>query len=538
MSKHSYPRVRAGSVKFKSPEAASAAREAGLFGAAPYVAGDSHVDTMQSFNPGNSAADSEVLRGRDMVSARTRDLSRNNGWAAGAIAKEVDSIIGGNFRPFLKPDWRLLGLSPTWAKEFKEEVEAKWRSHADDPRKFCDTTRSQTMSQMFGTAYRSYVVEGEALGLVNWRRSRPTKTTLRIIDPDLLCNPRNAADEKHRRGGIDLSRDGVALAYHFRQGHPNSDWSGVDGMTWKRIGREGQNGRPQVIHFYDKLRDGQTRGISRMAPIVETLRMEQQYSKVELQAAVINAVLAAFIRSPMGPDMIDEMFGEGEGSAVMDMNVDRKKFYGDNGGIKIGGARLSMLYPNDEIGMVPTARPSAQFADFEGAVLRQIASGIGMSYEQLASDWSKTNYSSARAAMIEIWRGWTAKRTAFAQGFCQPYFMAWLEEMIMDGHIKLPSGAPEFYAFWPAYTRAKWIGPGKGFVDPVKEAQAAALRAALGLSTLEEEAAELTGSDWSDNIEQIKAEIADMPEGTLHPMAESFAKLLGHNGGPQMAPED
>jgi lambda family phage portal protein len=530
--------VRNSSVKFKSPEAAASAREAGLFGSAPYVAGDSSVETMQSFNPGNSAADSEVLRGRDRVSARTRDLSRNNGWAAGAIAKEVDSIIGGNFRPFLKPDWRMLGLSPEWAKEFKETVEAKWRNHAEDPRKFCDTTRSQTMSQMFGTAYRSYVIEGEALGLVNWRSRRPTKTTLRIVDPDLLCNPNNASDQKQLRGGIELSRDGVAFAYHFRQGHPNSEWAGLDGLQWKRIRREQRSGRPQVIHFYDKLRDGQTRGISRMAPIVETLRMEQQYSKVELQAAVINAVLAAFIRSPMGPDMIDEMFGEGDGTAILGLHADRSEFYKNNGGIKIGGARLSMLYPNDEIGMVPTARPAAQFADFESAVLRQVASGIGMSYEQLASDWSKTNYSSARAAMIEIWRGWTAKRTAFAQGFCQPYFMAWLEEMIMDGHIQLPGGAPDFYANWPAYARAKWIGPGKGFVDPVKEAQAAALRVSLGLSTLEEEAAELTGSDWSDNIEQIKAEMQDMPEGTLHPMAESFAKLLGHNGGPQMAPED
>ncbi|MBB3995299.1 lambda family phage portal protein [Sulfitobacter undariae] len=538
MSKHSYPRVREGSVKFKSQEAAAAARGMGLFGSAPYVAGDSHVETMQSFNPSNSAADSEVLNGRDKVSARTRDLSRNNGWAAGAITKECDSIIGGNFRPFLKPDWRLLGLSSEWAKDFKEEVEGRWGNYADDPRKFGDTTRSQSMSQMFGTAYRSYVVEGEAIALVNWRRMRPTKTTLRIVDPDLLCNPMDAADQKHQRGGIDLSRDGVAQAYHFRQGHPGSAWADVGGMTWKRIGREGQNGRPQVIHFYDKLRDGQTRGISRMAPIVETLRMEQQYSKVELQAAVINAVLAAFIRSPMGPDMIDEMFGEGDGSAVLDMNVDRQKFYGDNGGIKIGGARLSMLYPNDEIGMVPTARPSAQFADFEGAILRQIASGIGMSYEQLASDWSKTNYSSARAAMIEIWRGWTAKRTAFAQGFCQPFFMAWLEEMIMDGHIKIPNGAPEFYSHWPAYARAKWIGPGKGFVDPVKEAQAAALRVSLGLSTLEEEAAELTGSDWSDNIEQIKSEMNDMPEGTLHPMAEKFAKLLGNTSDNQTRSED
>jgi lambda family phage portal protein len=532
--KQVYAKVRPGSVRLK---ANAAARDVGFNGTAPYVAGDSSIDTMQGFQPSTMAPDAEIGPGRNRITARARDLVRNNGWAAGAVAKEVDSIIGGNFRPLCKPDWRALGLDADWAREFKDVVEARWRSYADDPRKLADTTRSQTVSQMFGTAYRTYLIEGEALAVVNWRKRLETSTTLRLVDPDLLSNPNDGADRQSRRGGIDLTRDGAAFAYHFRQGHANSAWSGMQGFRWKRIRREGRMGRPQVIHFFDKLRDGQTRGVSRMAPIVERLRMEDHYSKVELQAAVINAVLAAFIKSPMGPDAMDEMFSEGDAKGFLDMQTDRSKFYSSNG-IKIGGARVSTLYPNDEIGMVQTARPAAQFADFESAVLRHVASGLGISYEQLASDWSKTNYSSARAAMIEIWRGWTARRTAFAQGFCQPFFMAWLEEQIMDGHIELPSAAPDFYANWTAYARAKWIGPGKGFVDPVKEAQASAMRVALGMSTLEEEAAELTGTDFADNVEQINREIEVLPDGTLHPMQESFAKLLGHNGGPVMVPEE
>ena len=526
--------MRAGSVRLK---AGASSRDVGFSGTAPYVAGDGSIDTMQGFQPSTMAPDSEIGPARNKITARARDLVRNNGWAAGAVSKEVDSIIGGNFRPFCKPDWRALGLDAEWAKEFKDSVEARWRSYADDPRKLADVTRSQTVSQMFGTAYRTYLIEGDALGVVNWRKRLQTKTTLRLVDPDLLANPNNGSDSQHLRGGIDLTRDGAAWAYHFRQGHENSQWSGMQGLTWKRIRRDGRMGRPQVIHFFDKLRDGQTRGVSRMAPIVERLRMEDHYSKVELQAAVINAVLAAFIKSPMGPEVMDDMFSEGDDAkAFLSMQSDRTNFY-DKNSVRIGGARVTKLYPNDEIGMVQTARPAAQFADFEAAVLRHVASGLGISYEQLASDWSKTNYSSARAAMIEIWRGWTVRRTAFAQGFCQPFFMAWMEEQIMDGHIVLPKSAPDFYANWTAYARAKWIGPGKGFVDPVKEAQASAMRVALGMSTLEEESAELTGTDFADNIEQIKREIDEMPEGALHPMQESFAKLLGQVG-PYQNPED
>jgi lambda family phage portal protein len=515
-----------------------ASRDIGFGGGAPYVAGDRSVETLSGFLPGNQHVDAEIGGSRNLINARGRDLVRNNGWSAGAVAKEVDAIIGANFRPILKPDWRMLGLDAEWAKAFKETVEGRWRNYAEDPRKYADVTRSQTVPQMFGTGYRSYMVDGDALALVNWRKARPTKTALRLVDPDLLSNPMDRGDEQYLRGGIQLTRDGAAYAYHFREGHPNSTWSGVEGMQWRRIRRETRWGRPQVIHFFDKTRDGQTRGVSRLAPIVEKLKMEDHYSKVELQAAVINAVLAAFIRSPMGPDVMDDLFSEGGNSdGALAWLDDRQKFYGENS-IRFGGARVQALFPNDEIGMVQTARPAAQFADFERAVLRHIASGMGISYEQLASDWSQTNYSSARAALIEIWRGWTARRIAFAQGFCQPFFMAWLEEQVLDGHIPLPPNAPDFHENWMSYARAKWVGPGRGFVDPVKEVQAAALRIAMGLSTLEDEAAELTGSDYADNMEQIGREIEGMPEGVLHPAQETFAKLLGHNGGPVLTDKE
>ncbi|WP_321829755.1 phage portal protein [Thalassovita sp.] len=534
-------------ISNKARKAKANAGRTGFLGAgSSYVAGDSSADSMSSFHPAQKSADAEVLPARDKVTARARDLARNNGWAAGGINKEVDSIIGANFRPILKPDWKALGLSEEWASEFKERAEADWRAYADDPRKFADVTRSQTVSAMFGLGYRTFCIEGEALGVVSWMPNRLTHTALRVVDPDLMSNPDGQPDSPRLRSGVVLNKYGAATHYWFRQAHPNNGLSYSEGeeFQWKRIPREKRFGRPVVLHHFDKTRDGQTRGISRLAPIIEKLKMEDHYSKVELQAAVLNAVLAAFIKSPMGPNVLDELIEAGgdEGDNTLfdsfaRMNTSRSDHYGDSG-IKVGGARVTTLYPNDEIGMLNTARPAAQFADFEGAVLRNIASGLGISYEQLASDWSKTNYSSARAAMIEIWRSWTARRISFAQGFCQPFFMAWLEEKVMNGHYQLPRNAPDFRENWLFYSRAKWVGPGRGFVDPVKEAQASAMRVALGLSTLEDEAAELTGSDFKENIAQIKREMSDMPKDCLHPMQESFAKLIGHNGGPSIQDED
>jgi capsid protein len=71
--------------------------------------------------------------------------------------------------------------------------------------------------------------------------------------------------------------------------------------------------------------------------------------------------------------------------------------------------------------------------------------------------------------------------------------------------------APDFYERRAAWTRCKWIGPGRGWVDPVKEAKAAQLRMQIGLSTLEDECA-AQGLDWEEVLEQLAREKAKIME--------------------------
>ena len=86
----------------------------------------------------------------------------------------------------------------------------------------------------------------------------------------------------------------------------------------------------------------------------------------------------------------------------------------------------------------------------------------------------------------------------------------WFEEAVNAGLIE----APDFYNLRQFYTRAKWIGPGRGWIDPVKEAEAAQIRMASGLSTLEAECAE-QGLDYNDVIDQRQIEKARLQEAGL-----------------------
>ncbi|MDH5528330.1 MAG: phage portal protein, partial [Nitrospirota bacterium] len=118
-----------------------------------------------------------------------------------------------------------------------------------------------------------------------------------------------------------------------------------------------------------------------------------------------------------------------------------------------------------------------------------------------------TNYSSARAALLEAWRYFMGRRKWLSVHWASPVYALWLEEAIGQGLIE----APGFYDNPAAWCRAKWIGPGRGWVDPVKEAKAADMRIQSGISTYEQECAE-QGLDWEEQFEQRAREKQRMQE--------------------------
>jgi lambda family phage portal protein len=499
-------------------------------GGPAYSGADTRETTeIASWFPGRSAPDAELQRDRGTITARARDMVRNNGWVAGAMPGEADAVVGGVFRPSPRLDRVALGLSRDQARDAAQQIEAAWSDWADDPRLTADASRTETVGGLIRLAYLNHLIEGDAIGVLHWRPDRRWSTTLRVVDPDLLCNPMDAPDDERLRGGVELDDDGAATAYHFRRAHPRTAWPTAEPFTWDRIEREHAWGRPQVVHFFERMRDGQTRGVSRLVSVLEKLKAEDKYGRTELQAAMLNAILGVYITSPLDHTAIADMLSdttEGSDNAFA-LYSDSRANWHNNKALSLNGVRLPTLYPGEQISTVSAARPSSQFAAFETAVLRNVAAGLRTTYERLAADWSQTNYSSARAAMVEIWRGWSQARTSFASRFCGPVYMAFLEEAFDRGRIRVP-GAPAFWDAPSAWARARWIGPGRGFVDPVKEAQASGLRISLGLSSLRDEAAELTGTDWRDTLEQTEREIEDWrTAGLLHPALERRANLLG-----------
>ena len=491
-------------------------------GSAPYDAADIYGDHMSGWRPYLGSPDGELNPYRDRIVSRVRDLVRNDGWASGGVTRILDNAIGSSFRPIAKPDYRALaamtgidGFDSSWADEFGRAVEAAWRTWANDPGRYCDAQRALTVSQIFRLGFRHKMIDGDALAVMQWLPERigvgraRYATTVQLIDPDRLSNPQLAFDNQVMRGGVEVDDYGAAVAYWIRQAHQGDWFSAQKSLKWDRISRETAWGRPIIVHDFDHDRASQHRGgAGVLAPVLQRLKMLIKYDHSELDAAILNAVFSAYIESPYDTEMVAEAMGRTDGVGAY--QEQRAEFHQDRR-IELGGMRLPILFPGESINSVSAARPNSNFRDFEGAVLRNAAAGMGISAQQLSNDWSDVNYSSARAALLEAWKTLTRRRDDFAAGFASPIYGCFLEEAMDVENIPLPAGAPDFMEHRAAYAACKWVGPGRGWVDPVAEKKGAVLGMDAGLSTLEMECVE-QGLDWEDVLDQRQKEIERFKE--------------------------
>jgi lambda family phage portal protein len=309
------------------------------------------------------------------------------------------------------------------------------------------------------------------------------------------------------------------VAYHIRRAHQNDSYDTGLSMMWDRFERQTDWGRPLVVHDCDRDRAGQHRGIGILTPVLPRFKVLAKYDQVALQAALMRTVFGFFIKSPYDDAQVRQ--------AMETMDTDDRKLYlsgyqsmrqtlGDPNGVSLAGAKIPVMAPGEDIVQVETHGQAEDFDIFEHTFLRGIASCTGESAEEITKDYTHTNYSSARAALLSVWRTMLRRRAGYTTGFCTPIYVAWLEEAVMIRKtVPLPKGAPDFISMRAAYGRCEWIGPGRGWIDPVKERQGEVLGLDAGFGTLRNTCADISGMWWQDVIDERAVEEEYMRERGL-----------------------
>jgi len=460
-----------------------------------------------AWRPPATSGESETLYERILSGTRARDVVRNDPHAAASTNVLVDMLVGAGLQIAPQPDAYALGLDPRKPRDRKtlrdlaRAMKSEWALFANDPRKLNDAQRRLSMNGQFRLMARTWCTLNEATGYLSWKTGYGRYATcLRLVDPDRLSNPMGAPDTVRLRGGIDFDKDGVPLGYHVRNGHP-SDWFRiVEPLMWTRIPARTAWGRPVFVHLFEAEREDQSRGISPLVSALSRLRMIGKFADTELASATVNALFAAFVYSNLPISDVTQSFTPGAMTYM-----DKHLAYLASNPVHLNGVRIPTLPPGSEVKINSSPRQSLAFDRFQTAFLQSVAAARGVTYEQMSADWSKVNYSSARAALNEVWRSVQRKLGQFVDYAVMPVYYAVMEEAFDRGYIHAPEGAPEFWDAPGAYLQCKVIGPARGYVDPEKEAQAAGVRMGSFTSTLEKECAD-QGFDWEDNLLQIALE--------------------------------
>ncbi|UMR98616.1 phage portal protein [Escherichia coli] len=472
---------------------------------------------MMKWLPVSQSADAALLPSLRLGNARADDLVRNNGIAANAVALHKDHIVGHMFLISYRPNWRWLGMDEEAAKSFVAEVEDAWTEYCDGVFGETDIEGKRTFTEFIREGVGVHAFNGEIFLQPVWdaETTQLFRTRFKAISPKRISTPGNGPGNRFLRAGVEINQYGKALAYHVRE----DDWPAYGTGKWTRIPRTLPSGRPAMIHVFEPMEDGQTRGANQFFSVMERMKMLDTLQATQLQSAVVKAMYAATIESELDSEKAFEYLGATSGTLKDDSNplisimANYARYYQLNE-VRMAGAQIPHLFPGDELKLQTAQNADNGFSVLEKALLRYIAAGLGVSYEQLSRDYSQVSYSSARASANESWRYFMGRRKFIAARLATQMFSCWLEEAIIRGIIRPPRARFSFWEARSCWCRAEWIGSGRMAIDGLKEVQEAVMRIEAGLSTHEKELA-LMGEDYQEIFAQQVREAEERKKAGL-----------------------
>ena len=475
-------------------------------------------------NPGNAEDDIDLNSSK--LRERARDLYEGGGLARSGPETLTTSVVGWGIHPKPEIDGEFLNMTDEAREEAERNILREFKLWAENT--MCDAERQQNFYGLQQLAFLSMLMSGDVFALFGMKENKrtPYQTTIRLLEADRICNPNSSGSSESAESdgggriidGVEIDKEGAVIRYHIASRSPNAG-SDSSELTWEAIDAYGSDtGYPNILHIMTYERPEQRRGIPFVSAEIELIKQFSRYMNAELAGKVVSAMLTLFITSK-----------EDDGKAGMEDAVNEdEKVTDDELKLELAPGAIYDLPPGKDVTTVDPKRSDTQFESFVNTCITVIASSMGIPKEVLIKKY-ESNYTAARAALLDFWRTVRVYRTRFNTAFNQPIYEQWLSEAVATGRIDAP-GFFDDPAVRQAWCGCSWMGTSMGHVDPLKEVNAAAVRIAQNISTQEQEASEYNGNDWAANIRQRRRELEALQE---------FNDLLSKTkGDDKPAPDD
>jgi lambda family phage portal protein len=455
--------------------------------------------------------DDDTLLDLPELRRRSRDLQRNNPLAGAALSAKTANVVGTGLKLNASIDREHLGLSDDDADEWESRAEAEWQLFSASPN--CDLRRTLPFVDQQELAFRAVLENGDHfISLVTLPQRRPGwpySFALQHIEADRVCNPHNKADTETLIAGVEKDSGGAPLRYHVSNIHPGALNRHGRIQTWTPLPAFGsRTGRRLTLHLFRVLRDGQTRGVPDLAPVMSVIKQLDRYVDAEVDRAVKSALLLAFITTQDGEGIAGMQPDELAGSRAEFYHSERRRKK-----LELDHSSTIDLFPGDRIDFSDPKAPNAAAESFLTTFARLISSALELPHELVLRHFS-SSYSAARGAMLMAWQFFQGRRAWLARELCRPVYEAVLTDAITAGRLSARGFFTDPLAR-QAWLGAEWIGDAAPHIDENKAVDAAVARIENGLSTLKRETASLTGQDYDRVLRQRLKERRQDPAAKL-----------------------
>jgi lambda family phage portal protein len=432
----------------------------------------------QSWTSTPTTVDSWIYQHWNTLVARSREQAENNDHAKKFVQLCRDNIAGPNGFVLMANIKDPNGAVDKLASDAIEDAFKRFSKRG----KFtvCKGLSRQATERLIAATLPK---DGEFIAIARYGKNlNEFGFAIQIIDPVLL-DPTHYVDLGNGntiRHGIEFDSNGAPVAYHFRK-MDERQMGYITGMTRDTDRVPAEN----VCHVMLPEIVGQKRGLPWMRTALWRMRMLGGFEDAALVNARVGAAKMGFFRNQDGDDVeADELPLDGDPGTFED--IGNREF-----------VQFSPQFPEQTID------------PFTKSMLRSIASGLNVSYNNLASDLTSVNFSSIRQGALDEREVWKGLQELLIEQWSEWVYDRWLQRALVANAITV-AGKPLRFDRLEKYRAVSWQGRRWGWIDPQAEMAANEKAIAMRIKTRSEVIRETSGRDGGDVWAEFSRDDADM----------------------------
>lgn len=446
---------------------------------------------------------------RDLIRGRSRDLERNSDILNAEILAMERNVVGSGFVLQAK----VKNQAGEDDEPLNSQIEECWQEWSRPEN--CEITGRFSLSELATICMRRRYADGGILILkvvINGRYQ------LQLLEVDDLDTSVQVSGNHRVVGGIEIDEYRRPVAYFIK--------------IYNMWGFSVQSQRvtaDRVIYLPYLTRPSQVREISPLAPSLGRIDDTNELIDASIEKERVLSHLSVAVEKDSGT--LSGISGLGRGyepslDVSGDLSHGSQTQETDSEILEQGS--ITYLKPGEKISTIAPAGTSSTVDPMVKTTQRLAGSSIGLSYEAVSRDMSRSTYSSARQGSLEDKKTYTPQQKYMIEHLLDVIYPEWLDWAVLSGQLAIPG----YFQNPAAFRKHVWISSGWDWIDPAKETSANLTALQTNQKTLQEICAE-KGKDWREVLRQRKREMD---------MIRSLGLDSGLNSGPPTqgtdAPDD